>query len=170
MEDGVRAILRHNGTAIDTVDLGFGVAFVGADSLVFLPVRTDTLPLPTATVTSYESFPTEHVFWTPATRRKLSDVVPFFNAFASNAIIPTGSVIYYWGVAPKPPTNRLYGMRYDFRAARVDSVYLNREDPLATDYRYHLRTPQIDSSEVSFDGVVVDRKTWQVIRQGPPSR
>lgn len=123
-EDGQRAVLRHEGVAIDTADLYFGVVAVGRDSLVFLPVRTDTVPLSTASVLTYESFPTEHVLWTPTSRRKLSDLLPFFNAGASSPTSPTTSVIHYWGIAPHPPTNRLYAMRYDFRTARVDSVFL----------------------------------------------
>lgn len=169
-EEGQRAILRHGGVAIDTVDLDFGVAAVGEDSLVFLPVRTDTVPLTTTSVPTYESWPTEHVLWTPISRRELRDLLPFFNAFASSPTTPRQSVIHYWGIAPHKPTNRLYAMRYDFRTARLDSLFLNREDPLATDYRYHLRTPQIQGSEVSFNGVVLDRTTWRVIRQDTPSK
>ena len=169
-EEGRRAILRRGGTAIDTVDLTFGVAAVGADSLVFLPVRTDTVPLPTTSVPTYESFPTEHVLWTPVSRRQLRELLPFFNAYASSPTIPRESVIHYWGIQPRKPTNRLYAMRYDFRTARLDSLFLNREDPLATDYRYHLGTPQIQGDEASFDGVVLDRRTWRVIRQSPPSK
>jgi hypothetical protein len=171
MEDyGQRAILRRGGVAIDTVDLNFGVAAVGEDSLVFLPVRTDTIPLTTTSVPSYESFPTDPVLWTPTWRRKLRDLLPFFDAYFSSPTIPSMSVIHYWGIAPKTPTNRLYAMRYDFRKARVDSVFLDREDALATDYRYHLGIPQIHGSEVSFDGVVLDASTWRVIRHDPPPK
>ena len=169
-EDGQRAVLRHGGVTIDTVDLYFGVSVVGEDSLVFLPVRTDTVPLTTTSVPTYESFPTDHVFWTPTSRRKLSDVLPFFDAYFSSPTIPNMSVIHYWGIAPKKPTNRLYAMRYDFRRARVDSVYLDREDALATDYRYHLGIPQIHGNEVSFDGAILDASTWRVIRHDPPPR
>jgi hypothetical protein len=49
-------------------------------------------------------------------------------------------------------------------------VFLDREDALATDYRYHLGIPQIHGSEVSFDGVVLDASTWRVIRHDPPPR
>ena len=169
-EEGQRAILRHGAVAIDTVDLYFGVAAVGEDSLVFLPVRTDTTPLFRTSVPMYESFPREHVLWTPTSRRKLHDVLPFFDAYFSSPTISSTSVIHYWGIAPKTPTNRLYAMRYDFRKARVDSVFLDREDALATDYRYHLGIPQIHGSEISFDGVVLDASTWRVIRHDPPPR
>jgi len=169
-EEGQRAILRHGEVAIDTVDLNFGVAAVGEDSLVFLPVRTDSMPLSRTSVPTYDRFPTEHVLWTPTSRRKLRDVLPFFNAGASSPTIPSMSVIHYWGIAPRAPTNRLYAMRYDFRRARVDSVFLDREDPLATDYRYHLGIPQIHGTEVSFDGVILDESTWRVIRHDPPPR
>jgi hypothetical protein len=45
---------------------------------------------------------------------------------------------------------------------------LNREDALATDYRYHLGVPQIEGDKVSFDGVILDSATWRVIRQDLP--
>jgi hypothetical protein len=169
MEDGQRAILRRGGVAIDTVDLNFGVAAVGVDSLVFAPVRTDTVPITTTSPPWYESWPRQHVLWTPASRRELRELLPFFNEYFSSPTIPLESVIHYWGIQPHKPTNRLYAMRYNFRTARVDSLFLNREDPLATDYRYHLTTPQVDSNEVSFGPLVVDRTTWRVIRQNPPS-
>jgi len=166
MEDGVRAVLRRGGVVIDTVDLAFGVAVVGKDSLVFFPVRTDTLPLSTTSVPTYESWPTEHVFWTPTSRRELRDLLPFFNAFIS-AAVAHGTAIYYWGVSPHDQTNRLYAMRYDFRTAHLDSLYLNREDALGTDYRYHLGTPQIHGNEVSFRDIVLDGTTWRIIREEP---
>ena len=78
------------------------------------------------------------------------------------------SVIHYWGRAPRDSTSRVYAMRFDFRSARLDSLFLNREDSFATDYRYHLGLPQIEGNEVSFDGLVLDRTTWRVIRQDPP--
>ena len=165
-EDGERAILRRGEVVIDTVDLAFGVAVVGKDSLVFFPVRTDTLPLSTTSVPTYESWPTEHVLWTPTSRRELRDFLPFFNAFIS-AAVAHGTVIHYWGVSPHNQTFRLYAMRYDFRTARLDSLYLNREDPLATDYRYHLGTPQIHGNDVSFRDIVLDGTTWHIIREQP---
>ena len=170
LEDGQRALLRRGGVTIDTVDLNYGVAAVGEDSLVFLPVRTDSVPLPTTIDPSYESFPTQHVLWTPTSRRELRTVLPFFNADASSPTIPRESVIHYWGVAAHDKTNRIYAMRYNFRTARLDSLYLNREDSFATDYRYHLGTPQVHGNEVSFDGIVLDASTWRVIRQDPSPR
>jgi hypothetical protein len=167
LEDGARAVLRREGAVIDTVDLSlFDLTVVGQDSLVYLAVRTDSVPITTPTQSWRESFPTEHIFWTPESRRELRDVLPFFYAFASSPIMH-GSVIYYWGLAPKAPTNRLYAMRYDFRTAHLDSLFLDREDPLATDYRYHLNTPQVHANDVSFDGVTVDAATWQVIHRDP---
>jgi hypothetical protein len=168
LEEGTRAILRRGVTSIDTVDLGFGVAAVGQDSLVFLPVRTDTVALMTDTGPSYESSRTDHVLWTPVRRRELSDFLPFFDADRSSPTISRNSVIYYWGIARRKPANRLYAMRYEFRTARLDSLFLNREDALETDYRYHLGLPQIDGNKISFDGVILDDPTWRVIRQEPP--
>jgi hypothetical protein len=164
-EDGQRAVLRREGVVIDTVDLNFGVAAVGQDSLVFFPVRTDTVPLPTTSIPSYESYPTEHVLWTPARRRQLRDILPSFNAFISSPTTPRDGVIHYWGVQPHGKTNRLYAMRYNFRTAHLDSLFLNREDALGTDYRYHFGLPQIHGSEISFDGLVVDSRTWHIIPQ-----
>src|SRR4051812_9951362 len=142
-EEGQRAVLRHGVATIDTVDLYFGIAVVGQDSLVFLPVRTDTTPLPTAATPVYESFPTDHVLWSQLSRKKLSEFLPFFNAYFSSPTITRDSTILYWGFAPRDMTNDVYAMRYDFRNGHLDSLFLNRQDPLATDYRYHLRTPQI---------------------------
>jgi len=168
LEEGQRAVLRHGGVTIDTVDLAFGVAVVGEDSLVFLPVRTDTVPLPTESATpAYESFPTEHVLWSRTSRRKLSDLLPFFDALFSSPTITGDSMILYWGVARRDSTNALYAMRYDFQSAHLDSVFLNRQDPLATDYRYHLGRPQRHGTEVSFDRVVLDATTWRIMRQAP---
>jgi hypothetical protein len=168
-EEGQRAILRRAAVGIDTVDLGFGVNLVGTDSLVFLAVRTDSAPLTTCSPPCYESWPTEYVFWTPESRRELRNLLPFFSAFSSSPQMAGESLIYYWGLAPHDRTNRLYAMRYDFRTARADSTSLNRDDPIATDYRYHLPTPQIHGSDVSFGDVVLDGTTWQIIRKQPPT-
>jgi hypothetical protein len=167
-EDGQRAVLRRGALTIDTVDLYFGVLAVGQDSLVFLPVRTDSLPLPTTSVRTYESFPTEHVLWTPASRRELRSVLPFFSAFLSSPKFSQEGLFYYWGIQPHGNRSRLYAMRYDFRTARLDSLFLNREESIATDYRYHFSTPQVQGDEVSFGDLVLDRTTWRVIRQNPP--
>ena len=163
LEEGRRALLRRRGVVIDTVDLGFGLANVGEDSLVFLPVRTDTVPLHTEPVPSYESWPTAHVLWTPLSRRELSDFLPLFDAYASSPQISPESVIYYWGISKQKPAKRLYAMRYEFRTGRLDSLFLNREDPLATDYRYYLGLPQIDGTKISFGDVILDDATWRII-------
>jgi hypothetical protein len=171
LEYGKRAILRRAGIAIDTVDLIFGVAAVGEDSLVFLPVRTESVPLTRTSVPSYDRSPTEHVLWTPLARRELREFLPFFNSFFSSPRITHGSVIHYWGIGHRGETaNRLYGMRYDFRTAHLDSLFLDREDRLATDYRYHLGLPQIQGNEVSFGGAVLDKATWRIIRQQAPAK
>lgn len=167
LEEGQRAVLRHGEVTIDTVDLEFGVAAVGEDSLVFLRVRTDSARLPTSPTPAYESFPTDHVLWTPASQRKLSDFLRFFDPYFSSPRIVGTSGLLYWGIAPRVGTNGLYAMRYDFRSARLDSLFLNREDPLATDYRYHLGRPQMRGSEVAFDSVVLDATTWRRLRQSP---
>jgi hypothetical protein len=169
LEEGQRAVLRHGAVTIDTVDLAFGVAAVGEDSLVFLPVHTDTVPLLTSDTPAYESFPTDHVLWSRTSRRKLSDLLPFFDAYFSSPTITSDSKILYWGVARRDSTNALYAMRYDFQSAHLDSVFLNRQDALATDYRYHLGTPQMRGTEVSFGSVVLDTTTWRIVRPAPSS-
>jgi hypothetical protein len=50
----------------------------------------------------------------------------------------------------------------------LDSLHIGVDD-LASDYRYYLPTPRISDTEVVFRGRRVDRKTWQVIGQEPPS-
>ena len=165
-EAGQRGVLRRGGVAIDTVDLTYGVTAVGEDSLIFLPVRTDTVPeLPNAKLLPSAASLTDYTFWTPTARHRLRDLLPFFDSFLSSPTKPRDGVIHYWGIALQRPTNRIYAMRYDFRAARLDSIFLNREDALATDYRYHFGTPQIRGDVVSFDRLIVDRATWRLIRQ-----
>jgi hypothetical protein len=61
-------------------------------------------------------------------------------------------------------------MRYDFRTARLDSLFLGPGCERDTDYRYYYGVPQIKGAEVSFDGVVLDRKTWRMIRKDPPPK
>jgi hypothetical protein len=167
LEDGQRAVLRRGEVMIDTVDLFFGVAAVGQDSLVFLPVRTDTAAITGGSVTWHESYPTEHVFWTLASRRELRAFLPFFNAYFSSPTIARESVIHYWGMERDGSAYRLHAIRYDFRTARLDSLFLNR-DSAGTDYRYHFRPPRVQGNEVSFGGSVLDATTWRVIRRDPP--
>jgi len=169
LEQGKRAILRRGGAVIDTVDLDFGVAVVGTDSLVFLPVRTDPKPLRMDSTVWYETSLTGHVLWTPLRRRKLSNVLPFFNAELSSPTIADKLAIHYWGLPPKDTTCRVYAMRYDFRTARLDSLFLRHQSFGPTDYRYVFGVPQIKGTEVSFGSVVVDRETWRVIRKDPPA-
>ena len=168
LEEGQRAVLRHGDVMIDTVDAGNGVT-VGKDSLVFLQVQTDTTPLHMGTVTSYESFPTDFFLWTPSARRKLSDVVPYFDSYFSNPRITGDATMVYWGVARRDSTNALYAMRYHFRTGHLDSVALDRRDPLATDYRYHLGSPLQRGNEFLFDSVTVDATTWRVLRPAASS-
>lgn len=167
LEDGQRAVLRRGEVMIDTVDLFFGVAAVGHDSLVFLPVRTDTAAFAMDSVTVHESYPTQHVFWTLASRRELRAFLPFFNAYFSSPTIARQSVIHYWGMEREGSAYRLHAIRYDFRTARLDSLFLNR-DSAGTDYRYHFPPPQVQGNEVSFGGAVLDATTWRVIRKDPP--
>ena len=166
LEEGKRAVLRRGGVVIDTVDVTlFDVATVGRDSLVFLRVRTDSTPLRFDSTTSYESYPTAHVLWTPVFQRRLSDFLSFFDDYFSSPTIQNESTIFYWGIARRDTTNRLYAMRYQFRTAHLDSVFLDREDPLATDYRYHLGLPQVLPTEVTFDSIAVDATSWRIVHK-----
>ena len=169
LEEGQRAVLRHGDVMIDTVDVGNGVNVVGKDSLVFLQVQTDTTPFHMGTVTSYESFPTDFFLWSPSARRKLSEVVPYFDSYFSSPRISGDSTMVYWGIARRDSTNALYAMRYHFRTGHLDSVSLDRRDPLATDYRYHLGSPLERGKEVLFDSVTVDATTWRVLRPAASS-
>jgi hypothetical protein len=162
LEEGARGVLRRGSVAVDTVDLTFGVAAVGKDSLVFLEVRTDTTPVHTTEPPWFESFPTEYVLWTPSSQRKLSELLPFFHPYFSSPIVTADAMILYWGLARRDSTNAVYAMRYTVSSARVDSLFLNRYDPLATDYRYHFGHPQVRGTEVAFDSVIVDAATWRL--------
>lgn len=95
-EEGDRAVLRRRGIVIDTVDINFGILFGGKDSLVFLPVRTDTVPFVLDSIVEYQSGQTEHVLWTPGLRRELRDILPFFDSFFSSPTIVDKPAIYYW--------------------------------------------------------------------------
>lgn len=164
LEEGKRAMLRRRGVVVDTVDVTlFDVTTVGKDSLVFLRVRTASTPFRHDSATYYDSYPTAYVLWTPASQRKLSDFLPFFDDYFSSPTIQNESTIYYWGIARRDTTNRLYAMRYQFRTAHLDSVFLKREDPLATDYRYHLGLPQVLPTEVAFDSTAVDAASWRML-------
>jgi hypothetical protein len=164
-EEGQRAVLRRGREIIDTVDLVFGVLVAGKDSLVFLPIRTDSVGFSDGSNVYHESSRTEHVLWTPLWRRKLSDVLPLFNADFSSPTIADRFAIHYWGLSPDSGQVRLSAMRYDFRTTRLDSLFLRRVPGVATDYRWVYGVPQIKGTEVSFDSVVLDRKTWRVIRR-----
>lgn len=157
---GEQALLRRAGTTIDTVDLTFGVVSVGTDSLVFLPVRSERF-FSGESVVGVDISPTDHVLWTPSRRRELREFLPLFSN-ASSPIVTNESIIYYWGIAPSEQAFRTYAVRYDFRTARLDSLFL-RMDHMATDSRFHLSEPEISATEVSFGGHRLDRKTWRRI-------
>jgi hypothetical protein len=162
---GKQALLRRAGTTIDTVDLTFGIVSVGTDSLVFVPVRSGSIS-PGDSLAWVETFPTEHVLWTPSRRRELREFLPLFQD-SSSPIVTTESIIYYWGIAPAEQAFRTYAMRYDFRTTRLDSLFL-RVDDMASDRRFHLSEPEISATEVSFGGHRMDRKTWRRIHVVSP--
>lgn len=168
LEGGKRAILRREGALIDTVDVDVGVYPIGKDSLVFLLVRTDSVPFFHDSTAFYEDSATEYVLWTPIWRRELRDLLPFFKSDNSSPLIANNSVIYYWGIASPGPEYRVYAMRYDFRTAKLDSLFTHVDD-LGSDYRYYLRTPRISDTEVDFRGSRLDRATWRLIPPDPPS-
>jgi len=164
VEDGDRAILRRGNVAIDTVALEFPVVSVGKDSLIYLAVRNHTeLFIPGDTSSGNESFPTEFIIWSPASRRELRDFLPFFKSGNSSPFVENESVIHYWGIASPGPEYRVYAMRYDFRTARLDSAFVGTDD-LASDYRYYLQVPRVTDTEVNFRGTRVDKATWRIIR------
>ena len=170
LEEGPKAVLRRGNVAIDTVDLTFGVVVVGQDSLIFRPVRHDTIAVEIDSTRFYESSPAQHVLWTPPFRRELRELVPFFDAFLSNPVVSDGSTLYYWGIRPHGKTNRLYAMQYRFRTAHLDSLYLDREDGLHTDFGGYLRGPEVEGDEVSFDDIVLDKRSWRIVRRKPAAR
>jgi hypothetical protein len=165
--EGKRAVLRHGQEIIDTVDLDFGVLSAGKDSLVFLPIRTDSAGFDIGDgVIVHESSPTAHILWTPLRRRKLSDVLPYFDTDLSSPTIADTLAIHYWGL--HTPC-RLYAMRYDFRTARLDSLFLKHHRMIATDAQDFFGVPHIRGTEVSFGEMMVDRKTWRVVHKGSPA-
>lgn len=169
IEEGKRVVLRAGGTVVDTVEVLFGVHHVGRDSLIFLPVHAyEADSAETATMSAPPAWPADHVLCTPAGRRMLSEIVPYFNSgFSSPAVID--SAVHYWGMKPEGAqgTYRLYAMRYSPRHARLDSLFLREEAP-ATDYRYFYGPPFEEGGAIVFDGgdarALVDPATWRLIR------
>ena len=172
IEEGKRVVLRAGGAVIDTIEVLFGVHHVGRDSLVFLPVLAyEADSAERATMSGPPAWPTEHVLCTPAGRRMLSEIAPFFNSgFSSPAVID--SAVHYWGMKPEGSQGsyRLYAMRYAPRQDRLDSLFLREEAP-ATDYRYFYGPPFEEGGAIVFDGgearALVDPATWRLVRVEP---
>ena len=169
LEEGERAVLRAGATAIDTVDLSFGVQPLGGGSLVFLPVRSMAVDSVEASLLSGPAGqPTDHVLCTPTERWTLRSRLPYFDSYFSSPVVLDSAVVY-WGV--RAPTDggpdRLYAIRYDPRTKRVDSLPL-REETLATDYRYHLAPPLREGDAITFEGkdstALVDPVKWRLVR------
>lgn len=172
IEEGKRVVLRANGAIIDTVEVLFGVHHIGRDSLLFFPVRAyDADSVERASVPATPAWPTDHVLCTPAGRRTLSELVPYFNSgFSSPTVID--SAVHYWGMRPEGSQGsyRLYAMRYWPRGGRLDSLFLRDESP-ATDYRYFYGPPFEEGGAIVYDGgdarALIDPATWRVITVEP---
>jgi hypothetical protein len=151
------------------VDLTFGVIPVGKDSLVFLPVRTTDYPSEKDSQSYSETATAEHVLWAPAMRRELLGHIPFFVSYFSSPIVTNESMIYYWGITRSEPRTKVYAMRYNFRTAALDSVFLELND-IESDFRFYLSEPEVSDSVVMFGGYRVDQKTWRrIVPQPPPA-
>ena len=172
IEEGQRVVLRADGAIIDTVEVLFGVHHVGRDSLLFFPVRAyEVDSAERALMSAPPAWPGDHVLCTPAGRRMLSELVPFFDSgFSSPRVFD--SAVHYWGMKPQggEGTYRLYAMRYSPRHARLDSIFLREESP-ATDYRYFYGPPFEEDGAIVFDGgearALIDPTTWRLIRVEP---
>jgi hypothetical protein len=164
IEYGDQGVLRRGGVAIDTIDLTFGLAFVGRDSLVFLPVRSDSFPnTEDSTEFFREDATREHLLWTPSGRRELRDWLPYFDTHWSTPSVLDSTAIYYWGIAPprRQQLLRLYAIRYDFRSRRLDSLYVG-EDDIATDYRYYLGSPRVEGDVIMYGSAPIDPLSWRI--------
>ena len=146
--DGRRAILRApDGTALDTVDLGFGVHTVGRDSLLLLPVRAEDLG-----GGQMGAGITEHELLHAGRRRALKTLLPHFSDyFSSPAVIDRA--LFYWGLEPDPASRaghyQLWAVRYDFPTARRDSLALGSVT-METDDRGYLTAPFREGPEVIY--------------------
>ena len=141
---GRYALLYHDGTLTDTVDLAFGVPVLDSGNILFLPVSA-----------SFGEPPTEdwytighHVLYDGRERTQLGELVPHFEpGFSSPVVIDNR--LYYWGI--RESDGMLYAIRYEFSGGDIDSTSLE-EQVLGTDFRWNLLPPERDDDRLIYRG------------------
>ena len=142
---GELALLRRDGAVVDSIDLGFGVHAVGADSVLYVPVTRRSGP-----EDDIRAGPDGPVLWAGGAQRPLDSLgIPYFDPFFSAPAVHD-SVLYYWGWSDRGTgTTRLYGARYDFASRAVDTVFIAVAS-VATDDPSYLPRPARQSGTVVF--------------------
>jgi len=146
LERGEYVLLTANGTVLDSIDADFGAHTVGTDSLIFIPIYSDTTGVP-----PHSSSIGEPVLCAAGQRvllrRVLTELDPLFSS-------PTvhDSTVHYWGMRPleEPGRYLLTARRHHLPTSRADSLPLG-ELAMYTDDRHHLRPPRVVGDSVIYE-------------------
>ena len=140
---GRMAVLKRDGVVIDTVDADFGVYVVGRDSILFLPVRSDSSPEgPVRTIA-------EPVLYDGRTRTPLRDIVPHFSSQFSSPAVVDGALLY-WGLHHTDGIDSVKAVRYEFGRRRLNVLPLT-DSITGTDNRFHYTPPHLEGKEIVFE-------------------
>ena len=139
---GTMALLRRDDVVIDSVDLAFGVQHVGRDSVLFLPVRSDSSP--EGMVRNI----TDHVLYDGRTTTPLRDIVPHFNSLFSSPAVIDGALLY-WGLHNVNGIDSVKAVRYEFGRRRLNIQPLT-DSIIGTDDRFYFTPPHLEGKEIVF--------------------
>jgi hypothetical protein len=129
------ALLRRDGSVIDTADITFGMHVVGRDSVLYMPASTDSIA----------AVP---VLFHDGTRTSIDSFVPDYDArYATPSVI--ANAVLYWGIHTTNGVDSVRAVRYEFGRKRLNelpvSAKLDRTNPT-----YHFMTPFLDGKEIVF--------------------
>ena len=146
LERGEYVLLTANGTVLDSIDADFGAQVVGTDSLIFIPIYSDT----TGEAPNSSSIG-EPVLCAGGERVLLRRVLPELDPLFSSPAIQD-STVHYWGLRQLEQPGRYFltARRYDFPTSRADSLPLG-EIEMYTDDRHHLRPPRLVGDSVIYE-------------------
>ncbi|MEO5509995.1 MAG: hypothetical protein ABIS27_05145 [Longimicrobiales bacterium] len=142
ISSGRYALLYRGETFIDSVDVAFGVQTVGRDSVLFLPIRSDSATGGVATSI------TEHLLFDGTTRTPINDLVPHFDSHFSSPAVLAGA-LYYWGLFQANGIDSVQAVRYEFARHRLNANPLPAKPP-GTDDRFYFTPPYLDGKEFVF--------------------
>lgn len=157
--DGTLALLVGSGGIIDTIDARFGVHSVGADSIVFQPVRSGS------NESERWQEATEHVLYHDGTRIPLGTLMPYLSSCFSQPSVLNGD-IYYWGLS-QGDNIRTYAARFDFSTRVVDTLELLDFELPATDECELLAQPTLEASGIRFGPYIVGSNFRSATRRAP---